>query len=74
MKSKVTLAAEGIEYPITQLVKPLLTLLQCGTLNRYEWKALSTPSILERSQTALKPKSEENLLYYTPTQEFQKII
>lgn len=66
MKSKVTLAAEDIECPITQLVKPLLTLLLRGTLNGYEWKVLSTPSILERSQIALKNNSEENLLYYIP--------
>lgn len=73
MKSKITLAAEGIKCPITQLVKPLLTLLQCGTLNGYEWKALSTPSLLERSRIALKHNPEENLLYYTPNTGISEI-
>lgn len=61
------MAAEDIKCPITQLVKPLLTLLQCGTLKGYEWKALSTPSVLEKSRIALKHNLEENLLYYTPS-------
>lgn len=72
-QSRVTMAAEDIKCPITQLAKPLLTPLQCGTLNGYEWKALSTPSILERSRIALKHNSEENpLIHLTPG--FQKII
>lgn len=70
-KSKTTLAAEDISCPITQLVKPLQTLLHCGTLNFCECKALSTSATLEKTQITLKHALVKNYFTISLKEKFQ---